>query len=786
MKRILLLAICLCMACVAFAQTQKGSQRFCGSFDWDFMGDYTFNGIKQENGENIFDGPFQMSAKIDQNFNNYKNRYNATLKGSYLLKGSHSKGKLHGPMSLDATLNLSASNGDRANYKYTFRGNFKNGLPDGNFVVDYPSYNIKVNVNYKDGILVGAYSVKGRDEKYCFFSISGTLTSTGLPTGTWKFDTSTVYEKTFSNGVVVNQYDYDPDLCVKAKDFASGKISEEELMKENICVRVGNMALASKASMQIYHKGIDWDRLGLRRFNLSDTINYRYLDRLSTLSEEGLNKYKEGIVKAVRTGERDPYSFVRQAYYSANKLPENIEEDSNMHYFTINSVELNELKPYVIGYPDWSDGVVRVYFTPEQVDEIKQVIEEARLECIDSIPIDKLSISSIKYTDFKPLDSDSNIMVYTNNDYIHYVSIGAYEDYFVQEGLGAEILNMSTDERRDILAAKKKEFDDKLAGRALELIDSFFYMDYWNSLFKESERLGYQVHEIKTPSSNHYELSATVKIADNTNYDDGYVKYKSYKFNIYFEYKHDYYGGEKQVQIDSNKTFMSSNFTRVRNEFDVIDDLGITININNCKVKSEAEDAYQVIELYQNSLDFTITDDNLQSAIDVRENFIAYQNEVIKFVDLRKQLDEEIAQNSIKIKTLSIDLYELYILYQNSIDFRIKDNILQSAIESREKFILFQNDVFKFIELRNTIDNNHVNITSLKSSASAIYKAYNTYYSKCNLVWNPNVDFEKINALIDIQNRYLEVIKLPNIADINKSVKKNKVTDIEVILNSLK
>ena len=688
--KLFILGLLLFPSC-AFAQTQKMSKKFTGEFEWNFIGDYTFSGFRKENGEGVFDGSFQMVAKIDEKFNTYKRRYTATLKGSYTLKGSHSMGKLHGPMSLDANLNLNASNGDKLNNKYTFRGNFKNGNPDGNFIVDYPSYGIKVNVNYKDGILVGAYYVKGRDERSWNFSISGTLTSTGLPTGTWKFDTSSVYEMTFINGVVVNQSDYDYDLSVKAKDFASGKVSEEDLMKENICVIERNLALATKASLQIYHKGIDWSKLGLRRFNLSDTINYRCLDRLSTLSEEGYNKFKDAVREAIRTREKDSYKFVRQAYYYATSFHEHIDKErNNLSYANINRVDLVDLKPYVVGYPNWDSGVVRVYFTQEQVDEISQVIHESYLAQLDSISVSQIEKENSRYgslyKDFKPHESNSNILIYQSGTYKYYVSSDAYEDYYIQNGKGAEILEILPADRHDIIKSKIKEFYDGLLMKVCDKFNSYSKHDQWRKIAGDSNAYMLEYKAVGNVERNNggYILPSTVKIATKTSDDsaNNCIRYKTFSFNVYFTYSNG------TITI-SQESLYSQYFKRIKNEFDIIDELDLTIQQNNSKIAAEAT-----------------------------------------------------------------DVYELFTTYQNSLDFTIHNGKLESAIKSRENFILLQNDVFKFIELRTTINNNHVNITDLKSTAPAIYKAYITYYSKYNPEWSPNVDFEKINALIDIQNRY--------------------------------
>jgi hypothetical protein len=77
---------------------------------------------------------------------------------------------------------------------------------------------------------------------------------------------------------------------------------------------------------------------------------------------------------------------------------------------------------------------------------------------------------------------------------------------------------------------------------------------------------------------------------------------------------------------------------------------------------------------------------------------------------------------------------------------------------------------------------NHNNINKLKSKASAIHKVYATYFKGCDLSWTTDVDFTAINAVLDVQDRYLSGIDNPDIEAINKQVKKEKIDDIEQVL----
>ena len=110
----------------AFAQTHKESITFSANSGgpMDFIGDYTYQFIRQQDGSQLYQGPFDMKASINQEFSGYKYYWKATAKGIYNLNGTHSNGNLNGPLTMNANLTVSATNGDKAAYSTSFKGNF--------------------------------------------------------------------------------------------------------------------------------------------------------------------------------------------------------------------------------------------------------------------------------------------------------------------------------------------------------------------------------------------------------------------------------------------------------------------------------------------------------------------------------------------------------------------------------------------------------------------------------------------------------------------------------------
>lgn len=474
----------------AFAQTHKESIRFSADSGgpMDFVGDYTYQFIRQQDGSKLEQGPFDMKASINQEFE-YKLFWKAIVKGTYNLNGSHSKGNLNGPLTMSANLTMSATNGDNDTYSTSFKGNFKNGVPEGNFVVDHKyTLPIKVNVNYKDGVLVGSYYVKGWNDSGLPFMTSGTLTSNGELTGTWTFED---YEKkryvTFANRVAIKRHDYDDDMCAKAKAYASGAISEESLLNDNICVLRDSLTLGRDAWTQILHKGIAWEKLGGYTFANAESIEYYYLKRLILLSPEGYKKFKNGLVEYIKFGgervsstadyEPEDIRIKSAAYYNANNLM--FDQKCGLYCMGVN-MNFEVFAKYCVGPIEKTHCMV--YFTMDQYDEIQQLMHEARMLSIDKVPIADLnySVSSgYEYKivdDFKQCPFDTNVIVYYDRyskdrykrDEVLYYSRDVFEDYFIAQGCAKVILEASPQNRHDIINQKNQVLLEEKRLREME------------------------------------------------------------------------------------------------------------------------------------------------------------------------------------------------------------------------------------------------------------------------------------------------------------------------------
>ena len=897
----LLTIVALLLGTSAFAQRQKATDSFLASFEWNFVGDYNYQYISQEDGKAVLDGPFTMVASINEKNLPY-GWYRANITGKYNLKGTHSKGDLHGALTLDASMAASASNGERDSRTYTFRGNFKNGYPHGNFRVEYPSYGVKINVNYKDGILVGQFYVKAIGDDSLPYTTSGTFTSDGKITGAWKYETvHGTKQVTFSNGIITNGSTYDATLSAKAKAYASGTTTKEKLLKENILVKVDSMELGRDVYAHVLNDGIPFEKLGGYDFSLSRYVKFYYLERIPTFSADGLVKFAESLDPSVIPSEKLDY----KASYG-------------LYYCTVYAY--SPLAQYCVGSPDWDYGVEHIYFTPDQYQELMKIIHERKMQYVDSKPFEELGgdINSIgNYFSMNP--NAENIVVYTGNDGQYYYKVESFEDYYVFRGYGNDVLKIVPESRYETVSAKIRLYQEELKRFYLGETASWFNQNVVNASASELSQtlrcpaeylpiISYQAENIKSvDDGKSYEILSTVYVAETSKNSSakpvlGEVRYKTYGLTVYLTQD-----SSGNMYVDTDKTFSEASFERIKNDYDVIDELDVKIAENDEKIKALSKNAfksgYGVYTSYKKNLNLSVNHKELQTSIDARNDLLSVQNNVFVFVDKVKGVqdgDKEVLakcaarsdvakaySSYIKARELSWtpdwksemledclavqagvseflgrldeiqnydveinskcaarkDILKAYAAYAKSrdlswtqdwpasrldeyvavqkgvLEFDAKLNEIQAGDEEISSRCALKKDLIKaytayaktrdlswtpncsldkldeclavqkrcleFLGLRDIAKDNNAAIQSMKSQASAMYRAYSSYYSECDQSWSPDVDFTSIRTLIDIQVRYLEAMKKEDLAEFDKSIRKQKISDIVEILDML-
>ena len=161
------------------------------------------------------------------------------------------------------------------------------------------------------------------------------------------------------------------------------------------------------------------------------------------------------------------------------------------------------------------------------------------------------------------------------------------------------------------------------------------------------------------------------------------------------------------------------------------------------------------------------------------EGFLTVQRGVFDFVDKLN----EINSGDNEVKTKSVDKKDVLKAYSAYVKTRDLSWNKDWNLEKLDGYVAVQKTCLEFLDMREVIMTNDVKIKSLKSAAPNIFKAYINYSSKCDITWKPDVDFETVNSLIDIQEKYLKAVDRQDISKIDKNIKKQKMTDIVKILD---
>lgn len=154
------------------------------------------------------------------------------------------------------------------------------------------------------------------------------------------------------------------------------------------------------------------------------------------------------------------------------------------------------------------------------------------------------------------------------------------------------------------------------------------------------------------------------------------------------------------------------------------------------------------------------------------------QKECVQYIITRISINtknEILKQSYSKFK----DIAKVYEKHFSTIDLTWNKDV---TCEKLSPVIKMQNELTDFIDVRNQIvdQNNRILISGKK--AKNILKLYSSYLSSQDLAWNPGTTKEKLNSVVETQQKVLQGLNLPNIAELNKNVKIQKISTLEDVL----
>ena len=303
----------LCSAEIS-AQRQQVTEFYRPPLDIPMEGKITYSYIVGKDGDNIKDGPLSIKASIN-NFQRYVQLQKMTINGNYNLTANYKNGNMNGALALNSRTTY--THGSRSQVEsFTLKGNFKDGIPNGNFVANYvTTVEAKMNVNYNNGKLVGPYMVDYSTALVDREAIKGTLTQNGELTGRWDFNyIDERFTYTFLKGVRLSSSGKDsstpPALVEKARQLANGTITEEKLRGQGIMVFEDSIDLGIHTNRIILRDNvISFRDLRGCDFSTPNFKKFKYLEKVEYLTDEGFNYLISTIRNAIVRNEYNINDF---------------------------------------------------------------------------------------------------------------------------------------------------------------------------------------------------------------------------------------------------------------------------------------------------------------------------------------------------------------------------------------------------------------------------------------------------------------------------------------------
>lgn len=298
------IGILLLSSAEIFAQRQQVTEFYRPPLDVPMEGKITYSYIVGKDGDNIKDGPLSIKASLN-NFERYVQLQKMTINGNYNLTANYKNGNMNGTLALNSRTTY--THGSRSQVEsFTLNGNFKDGIPNGNFVANYvTTVEAKMNINYNNGKLVGPYMVDYSTALVDREAIKGTLTQNGELTGRWDFNyIDERFTYTFLKGVRLSTSGKDsstpPALVEKARQLANGTITEEKLREQGIMVFEDSINLGIHTNRIILRDNvISFRDLRGCDFSTPNFKKFKYLKKMEYLTDEGFNVLISSIKNAI-------------------------------------------------------------------------------------------------------------------------------------------------------------------------------------------------------------------------------------------------------------------------------------------------------------------------------------------------------------------------------------------------------------------------------------------------------------------------------------------------------
>lgn len=393
MKRKLLLTglFTILIGIGAFAQRQQISMDYTNctmnEMPFNMSGKMTYSYIVGEDGKHIKDGALSINCKINDKVEGWTNKgYEVvTIVGQSTTNATYKNGAINGAINSNYKANLSSAT-KKEIATASMSGNFLNGVPNGNFVVKRnAALKTSLNANYKNGVLVGAYSCSLLDDNSLVAKYSGTLSQSGKLIGEWDLNgAKAVFQNNILISIAKDGISTRPTVVEFAKKYAAGTITKEQLAEKNIIVHETSLDLGDYARVAIFRdSSIDFKDIGGYDFTISNNLTYEYLEELRSLTEEGAHILTQQIASHLKDEYIEQSELIYDPSARADKYGVLAYDDEYNRYCIFMSKYYNSKymnSKYVVGSFMNHNGCQEVYISQKQMEVIDELAEPIFVE----------------------------------------------------------------------------------------------------------------------------------------------------------------------------------------------------------------------------------------------------------------------------------------------------------------------------------------------------------------------------------------------------------------------
>ena len=525
-----------------------------------------------------------------------------------------------------------------------------------------------------------------------------------------------------------------------------------------------------------------------------DKSNENYATILKTLKRVDFLSWED--LKKTYLAEIDfsKFNFNENRYYNARDYFDRSSTESKYRSIDI-LLQSNKLivdDQYSYYYKDDVKEMIVSYLAEKQLEEERRIAEEKRLAEERRIAEEKRLAEERRIAEEKRLAEEQKFLQNRKE-----IAVKALDKL-------VKVSNVKEMKFWGVDVVLSADYDLRTGGEWDWLIFKGHKTDIIPQLTHFCPMVGYEIISVEFANDSKKDVLVKCLVHKFISKKEGY---ESYQVSLVVDSRY----------VDMSKSFNFKQAVKVENDWDKIRSLKAQIEDNKNKVNAEKDkflsDVVSAYAKYHKSCDFEVND-NTTDAINRLNEVVKNQNQCFEFIELRKQIninDVAILGYASQCK----NIVKFYSTYFKSLDLswntteNAKDKLLEIIATqdelkqdlSSEYASLLENAIiiekikdlkstlecFKTINLRKQLYDNDAAIQGYSKQYRNITKIYIAYFKKLDFTWvSADASKVKFEEVIANQNIIRKALESSNAAELDTAVKKEKIKDIQILVNRLK